>query len=272
MNRAIVAAISLLMLVSSVRPVAQAGTIGFSEMVLRVFAVRAPMPVYPAESLSRGVSGVVVISLATDAAGRVSTVAVLQAPDAAIGAAVDRAVREWTFSPAQISGRAEQSGVRGKLTFYFRIEGGRGRVLNPQDIPGGPKLPPGPPPSAGPGVRAGGPPAPPGQARSAPPARPAVVVDHGVDASIEIGDAELRQLQRPLVLDLRERGEFARAHRDDAVNIPRDELVARAGIELDRARPIVIDCSRMETRDCHSAARTLRANSLGFARVFVYLP
>jgi TonB family protein len=268
MTRIVLAAVGLLVLTSHARSAAQSATVAFSEMVLRVSTVRAPVPEYPAESRSRGVSGVVVISLATDIAGHVSTTAILQAPDAATGAAVERAVREWAFTPTRVAGRPEPYGLRGKLTFYFRIENGRGRVLNPQDIPGGPKLPPGPPPSGGPGVRAGGSTAP-TSGRNAPPARPAVV-EHGLDASIEIGDTELRELRGPVLIDLRERAEFVRAHRDDAVNIPRDEIVARAGIELDRARPIVIECSRMETRDCHSGARTLRAN--GFARVFVYLP
>ena len=36
------------------------------------------------------------------------------------------------------------------------------------------------------------------------------------------------------MLDIRERDDFKRAHFPGAVNIPRDELVARGGIELDR--------------------------------------
>ena len=244
----------------------QAGTIAFQEVVLRRSAVTAPMPAYPAVLVARGTSGVAVVSVVTDVEGRVVQVRTLETPDPAIGAAVEAAVRQWTFTPAQVVGRGERYGVRGKLTFYFRIANGRGRVVNPQDMPGGPQLPPGPPPSGAPGVRPSGPPS--TLSGAAP-----VVADHGSNADIEIGESGLQELQRsrPVLLDIQERDEFARGHRDAAVNIPRDELLTRAGIELDVSRPVVIDCARLETRRCHEAARTL-LQAGKFARVFVLLP
>jgi TonB family protein len=269
MRRTCLAIASVFVVAAGHHPKAQNDTIAFSEMIARASAVRTSLPAYPRESAAGRVSGVAVASFATDATGRVTSVTILEAPDAAIGAAVETAVREWTFKPTQVSGRDEQYGLRSKLTFYFRLANGRGSVANPQDLPGGPKLPSGPPPSAAPGVRGGVLPPPPGGRPATVGGRP-TVVNHADDPSVEIGTEGLGRLERPMMLDIRERAEFARGRQDGAVNIPRDEVVTRAGIELDRARPIVIDCSRLETRRCHDAARVLRAN--GFGRVFVYLP
>jgi rhodanese-related sulfurtransferase len=93
-------------------------------------------------------------------------------------------------------------------------------------------------------------------------------------ADLEIGEAEFKSLlasSRPTVLDIRERDDFRRAHHAGAVNIPRDEISIRAYIELDRLRPVVIDCSRAETRDCHSVARTL-LRGVKLSQVVIFLP
>jgi rhodanese-related sulfurtransferase len=73
------------------------------------------------------------------------------------------------------------------------------------------------------------------------------------------------------VLDVREREDFKRGHRAGAVNIPRDELAIRAYIELERARPVVIDCSQAETRECRQAANLLLWGPK-VARVLIFLP
>jgi rhodanese-related sulfurtransferase len=100
-----------------------------------------------------------------------------------------------------------------------------------------------------------------------------MVMSHAPAADIEIGETELKRLltaERPTILDVRERNEFKLGHHEGAVNIPDDELAMRF-LEIDRARSVVIDCSRADTNLCHHAARTLLAGAR-FARVFVFLP
>jgi TonB family protein len=244
---------------------AQDNTISFGEMVLRTMATAQPAPEYPAASIARKSTGVAVAAIATGTDGRVTTVTLLQAPDDDIAASVRTALRQWVFKPATVIGRPGAYGLQGRVTFYFRLVAGRGRVLNPHDIPGGPALPPGPPPSGGPARRGGS---------GAPPPPPVVRGDHLSIVDLEIGEAELTKLQasaRPTLLDIREREEFAAGHRTGAVNIPREELVARAGIEIDKGRTVVIDCSATETSRCRFAADIL-LKGLKFTRVLVLLP
>jgi rhodanese-related sulfurtransferase len=89
----------------------------------------------------------------------------------------------------------------------------------------------------------------------------------------EIGEAELATLAnaRPIMLDVRERADFRRGHRAGAVNIPADELNVRGWIEIDRSRPVVIDCSQTETPRCQIAARRLIGGPKP-AEVLIYLP
>jgi TonB family protein len=243
----------------------QTNTVRMAESGIRRVATSKPMPVYPAESRARKAGGVAVAAIVSGEDGRVTTVSVLEAPDAAIGAAVRDALLKWEIPAMTVTGRPERYGVRGKVTFYFQAAGGR--VANPENLPGGPKPEPAAgPPTAAPGARAGGPPA-------APRAAPGIV-QHDDSAVAEIGEAELRQLlasARPIVLDVREREDFKRGHRAGAVNIPRDELAIRAYIEIERARPVVIDCSQAETRECRMAANLLLWGPK-VARVMIFLP
>jgi hypothetical protein len=236
-----------------------------SESSIRRVATSKPMPLYPAESLASKRTGVAVAAIASEPDGRVTRITVLEAPDEATGAAVEEALAKWVIPPVTVAGRPQPYGVQGKVTFYFRIESGRGRVANPEDLPGGPKPEP-----------AGGPPkTPPGITRigesSAP--KPAPTVSHAPAPDIEIDEVELKKLvasERPTILDIRERNEFKLGHYEGAINIPDDELAMRS-LEIDRARPVVIDCSRTETNVCHLAARRFLGGSR-FPRVFVYLP
>jgi hypothetical protein len=225
--------------------------------------VKKPLPDYPASSLSLKVTGVAVASVTSGVDGRMSNVTMLEAPDEAIGASVRSALMTWEIPPTTVLGESEPRGIRSKVTFYFRIVKGRGVVFNPEDLPGGPKPEPlAGPPTAPPGARGAG----------GPPSAPAVVTHHGSPAT-EIGDAELANLAsaRPIMLDVRERADFKRGHRDGAVNIPADELNVRAWIELDRSRPVVIDCSQTATARCQIAARRLVGGPKP-ARVLIYLP
>jgi rhodanese-related sulfurtransferase len=59
------------------------------------------------------------------------------------------------------------------------------------------------------------------------------------------------------IVDVREREEFAVAHRSAAVNIPLDELDVRAAYELDRNRIVAVDCSNITALTCGVVATNL---------------
>ena len=63
--------------------------------------------------------------------------------------------------------------------------------------------------------------------------------------------------QETLVLDVRQRDQFARDHRPGATNIPVDELIVRALTELPVDRSILIDCGYAESAKCQTAQETL---------------
>ncbi len=112
---------------------AQAQTGKTSEVTLRRMALTSVTPTYPASSVKAGLSGIAVADLVTAPAGDVQSVEILEAPDPAIGEAVRAALGQWKFP-------AMPRPMQAKMTFYFRIEQGKGRVVSPQDIPGGPRI------------------------------------------------------------------------------------------------------------------------------------
>jgi TonB family protein len=242
------------------------GGVGAGEDGLRRSATNSPKPMYPQGALRRKVSGVAVVSVQSSAEGNVTTLNVLQAPDPEIGEAVRAAVEKWRFSPAQVLGRSELLGRRGKLTFYFRISNGVGVVLSPEELPEAER--PLPQPSRP--AASGNPPAGP------PPTAPAVrTMTSGSHEGVpEIGEAEFNRLMagspKPFVLDPRERDEFGRDHRAGAVNLPYDEVTIRGRAELPRDRDIIIDCALGSAFPCQVAGSRLR--SLGFTRVKVFIP
>jgi rhodanese-related sulfurtransferase len=233
------------------------------EFTIRRVATKKPLPTYPPESVAKKRTGVAVAAIRSDVNGQVVEARVLEAPDEAIGAAVRDALRTWLIPPMKVAGDSEPYGVTGKVTFYFQIVEGRGRVSNPEDLPGGPKPEPaGGPPTSPPGVRPGGPP-------------PSVASSAHSAPDLEIDESQFKRLLAatppPIVLDVRERADFARAPRDGAINIPADEVAVRSWIEIDRTRPVIIDCSRTETMYCQAAARMLTTGPKP-VRVAIFLP
>jgi rhodanese-related sulfurtransferase len=90
-------------------------------------------------------------------------------------------------------------------------------------------------------------------------------------ASHEIEDRELELMNRRTavqVLDVRPRAAYSTEHRSGAYNIPRDELPARAPVELGTERPIVLDGRTQQPSICRSTAHQLR-ELLGFDDVYV---
>ena len=128
--------LACLLLVMSLVP-SRAGAvppvIRIDELSLRRAATKIVMPAYPAESQQRGAQGVAVAELVFDGGGDVYRARILEAPDEPIRQAVMDAVRQWKFKPQTLKGEAVY--IRGKLTFYYRIEkNGAGRVDNPRQV------------------------------------------------------------------------------------------------------------------------------------------
>jgi TonB family protein len=88
-------------------------------------ATETPLPAYPPVSLARGIEGVVVLRVQTDAVGEVREAEVLQAPDQLMGAAAQQSARHWKFA------NPSRSRLIGKVVLYFRIIAGAGVVALP---------------------------------------------------------------------------------------------------------------------------------------------
>jgi len=100
---------------------------------IRRSASKTTMPVYPADSKAHRIQGVVVVDLEYDGDGNVVWVNVIESPDQSTGKAAIDAVRNWKFLRTTVRGQPVH--VKGKLTFYFRIDrNGIGRVENPKQF------------------------------------------------------------------------------------------------------------------------------------------
>jgi TonB family protein len=100
------------------------------EGVVRKVAKTVVMPAYPATSKKRRTQGLAVVTVDIDERGDVTNVAIVEAPDEDIGKSVMTAVRQWKFSELTAEGKPVR--LQGKLSFYFRINGGKARVSNPE--------------------------------------------------------------------------------------------------------------------------------------------
>jgi TonB family protein len=103
------------------------------ERLLRQRVVVSDKPIYPSSSISAGAEGVAVSSVLVGADGLVQNVEILESPDRAIEEAVRKALEAWVFRAPESSGESGPRRMQGKITFYFRIEGGCGRVLSPDE-------------------------------------------------------------------------------------------------------------------------------------------
>lgn len=100
--------------------------ISYFHSVLMRTSVR---PHYPAEAISKKKEGVAVAAIALDTRGNLEFCRILQAPDKAIGTALEQAVSRWTFNPMIVRGQPVR--VLSKVIFYFKIVGGMGIVVDP---------------------------------------------------------------------------------------------------------------------------------------------
>jgi TonB family protein len=216
--------------------------VGISGESLLKMATYAPPPTYPADSLGARTEGVVITEVLVGPDGRIQSVDVLQAPAAAMGRAVREALMQWTFKNTLRSPSGSPTIIHTKLMFYFQIDGGRGVVLTAQEMKRRRQL------------------------------APDTALRTEVPASypiISVGDWPRlsRSSPTPLLLDVRDRSTFAAGHMNNAINIPENELFARAAAELSRTRLLVLDCPRDAADVCAHAVRTLQRE--GFTNVSV---
>ena len=225
-------------------------------------AINQPVPIYPESSLRKGEEGVAVASIVADRDGRVEVVELLEAPDEAIGRAVQEALEQWTFYPGRAPAEAfhppggvpeRERGtrvnvrIRSRMTFYFRILSGGGAVLNPADVASA---------VAAEDVWNG--------------------LSEGPVAAVEVQDLRGVRLdavfrgREPVFVDIREREEYQVGHYPGSVNIPVSELETRVPRELPANRFVVILCSDVTAgkwRFCTAMAQRLA--NLGFEHIGV---
>ena len=84
-------------------------------------SIFSPHPVYPAEALSKGETGRVILRVQVDATGRVSAVSIDRSSGSrSLDAAAAKAIRQWRFNPATGNGTPIACEVR--IPVRFRIE------------------------------------------------------------------------------------------------------------------------------------------------------
>jgi len=208
------------------------------EIPMRSMVKDKPKPNYPASAVAKNTSGVAVVMISVTSKGVVESAVVLQSPGPEFSDSVSAAVQKWVFSAVAPVGR-EPLPFRGKLTFYFDVENGTGRVREISDFKAGAAmLRPG-----APVARSGTPNT--GEAPSAAPITPAEL-------------AQLSKSAKVFLIDIRERDAFRRGARPNAINIPYDELAVRAVVEVPEKSVAVIDCTQEEESGCRVATRALQ--------------
>lgn len=102
------------------------------EAVLRNLAKKTVMPEYPERSIKQGMKGRAVAQVDIDKGGNLTQVRVIETPDQHIEQAVIQAIKQWKFDSAFAGEEKKPVRLRGKLTFYFLLDGGQARVQNPR--------------------------------------------------------------------------------------------------------------------------------------------
>jgi TonB family protein len=106
--------------------------IRIGESQLRALLIHEVRPDFPTDALGKHASGVSVAQIDVGADGSVIHIEVLQAPTESMAAAMKRALNQWKFRPDTVNG--VPIGVLGKITYYFVIDQGKGKVLAPSEM------------------------------------------------------------------------------------------------------------------------------------------
>jgi TonB family protein len=102
------------------------------ETLLRKRATRVVMPAYPARARKLRAKGVAVGEVMINSSGEVVSAKALEAPDESIEKELAEALMQWRFEPVIENGVSHN--VKGKLTFYYVMEGGKFFVKNPRQF------------------------------------------------------------------------------------------------------------------------------------------
>lgn len=105
-------------------------TVQLGPGVIRSQAQMIVMPVYPPQSVQAGHSGVAVADIYVSTKGVVEEVKLLQAPDAAIGSEIVKAVSRWTFHPMKTMPDKTPVEIEGRLMFMFSLREGTPKVTD----------------------------------------------------------------------------------------------------------------------------------------------
>jgi TonB family protein len=129
--------VSALSLVASSSASAQEQAYGrLSERSIRSHQViKGDPPIYPDDALKEKKSGVAVVEILIDDAAHITKITVWEAPAKSIAEAVRKTVSAWQFRPLTLRGESKGRSYSGKLTFYFVIESGKGKVYYPDEAP-----------------------------------------------------------------------------------------------------------------------------------------
>ena len=103
-------------------------TIIVGMQVLRDAAIAVVLPEYPLSSLRSKHQGRVVIDVLVGPTGHIIETHILEAPDEVLAASVTTAVQSWSFRP--FNAKIKTQGFRSRLLFYFRIQDGKGVVVD----------------------------------------------------------------------------------------------------------------------------------------------
>jgi len=209
---------------------------------LRAQVTHKVLPSYPKEAVAAKAEGVAVALVRARPDGTVIDVQSLQAPSPSLAAAMKEALLQWVIPASKSFAGME---TVGKVTVYFVIQGGRGLVLDANQMPGN-------------------------EGAFEPPAkrqagRQPVPVREVSEADL-VSVAKTSQIVR---LDVNEREGPPRAASSKSVRIPFDEVWTRARAEVPVSATVVVDCLDGPERLCSQTADVL--TRIGFDKVLVLI-
>jgi TonB family protein len=180
------------------------------------------LPSYPKAALTAGRGGSALATLTVGKDGRVEeTVVTGSRIDSECEASIRSTVQRWVFTPIRVAretGGSEPVRFRGSLTFTFD-------------------------PASGIVTRGSGP-----QSSANGPTIERVRWSAASEAVATLTD----------IIDVRERRVFRKGHSEGVLNVPLEELSDRVDTEFSLASTIGVDCSRVESVTCDSAAEILQ--------------